>query len=499
MDNAADALLRDVDGDIGLGGSLVGVINASEALDFTTAGLGVDAALVGLLAVVEGSGDVDKEEGAGLGDDVTGSLARVLVRSNGSGDDSSTSAGELAGNEGDALDVLVTVLAAEAELRGELVTDSVTEQERDRASTLLVQGNLQGTSNGILAGVHVTGKEDGEALVGTRGVGLAQDLDNLGVREPLGDVSAGAQALAELGAGDVQGLGAGGNLISGLVLVGVRAVGDLLELNDLDAELLLVLLDKVLGIVGAVEVFALGVLAGAGVVTSDDEVSSTVVLTDDGVPERLTGSTHTHSQGQQTEDGHAVGVARKKGLVGTDTGEVVDVTRLGETDNGVNQDIGLTSASGTDGQLTVSTVHGVSAVGQLSRHALVLYNIQRTWSGKRQLGSSRACRSGSAAPRECLVESVSAFQKHSKRASHTAQGDIVVVVKLVDGLDLSTNVEFLGDVVQVLDSRMVHIATENMLSLLRPKLEREPSTSARPTHHANPWHHLPIAHLTLHW
>jgi hypothetical protein len=37
-------------------------------------------------------------------------------------------------------------------------------------------------------------------------VTLAQDLDDLRVREPLGDVSAGAQTTAELGTGDVEGL-----------------------------------------------------------------------------------------------------------------------------------------------------------------------------------------------------------------------------------------------------------------------------------------------------
>jgi hypothetical protein len=41
---------------------------------------------------------------------------------------------------------------------------------------------------------------------------------------------------------------------------------------------------------------------------------------------------------------------------------VVNVTGLGETDNGVNQDIGLAGASSANGQLTVSTVHGVTGL-----------------------------------------------------------------------------------------------------------------------------------------
>jgi hypothetical protein len=96
------------------------------------------------------------------------------------------------------------------------------------------------------------------------------------------------------------------------------------------------------------------------VVTTDNEVGRTVVLTDDRVPDSLTGATHTHSEGQETEDCHTVGVAREKGLVGADPGEVVNVTGLGQTNDRVDEDIGLTGTCSTDGQLTVSSVHRVS-------------------------------------------------------------------------------------------------------------------------------------------
>lgn len=362
MHDAADSLLGGVDSEVGVGGSLVGVIDTSEALDLATAGTLVDTALVGLLAVLEGSGDVNEEELTGLGDGVLGVLAGALVGSDGGSDDSGTGAGQLGGDEGDALDVGVAVLGGEAQLGGELVADSVTEQQGDGAATLLVESNLQSTGNSVLAGVHVTGQEDGETLSSTRGVGLAQNLDNLGVREPLGDVGTGTQTAAQLSTRNVQGLDTLGDLVDGAVLVGVREVGDHLELNDLDTELVLVLLDGVLGIVRTVEVLTLGVATGTGVVTTNNEVGSTMVLTDDSVPDGLARTTHTHGQTEQTQDGHAVGVAGQKGLVGADTGEVVNVTGLGETDDGVDQDIGLARASRANGQLTVSTVHGVTGL-----------------------------------------------------------------------------------------------------------------------------------------
>lgn len=399
MDNAADTLLRDINDEIRVLRSLIGIIDTSEALDLTAVGLGVDPALIRLLAVLEGSRDVDKEEGTGLGNGILGSLAGVLVRGNRSSNDGSTGLGELSGNEGDALDVGVAIFAAESELGRELMADSVTEQQGHRASSLLVQGDLQGTSDRILAGVHIPSKEDGKALAGTRGVGLAEDLDNLGVGEPLGNMGAGAQTLAKLGTGDIKSLGACGDLVLGFILVVVRAVGDLLEGNDLDTELVLVLLDELLGVVGPVEVLALGVLTGTSVVTADDEVSRTVVLADNGMPESLTGTTHTHGEREKAKDGHTVGVTGEKGLIGTDTGEVVDITGLCEANNRVDQDIGLTSTSGANGQLTVSTVHRVPIDLSEACPRSGKY-LESTWFGKRQLGSSRACRSGCAAPRE---------------------------------------------------------------------------------------------------
>jgi hypothetical protein len=363
MDNGTNALLGNVDHKVGVGGGLVGVIDTGEALDFTAAGLCIDTALVSGLTVLEGSVDVDQEERAtGALDSLTGRLAGVLVGSNGGSDDSGTGAGEFTGDEGDTLDVGVAVLTAEAQLRGELVADSVTKEKCDGASTLLVESDLESTSDGVLAGVHVTGKEDGETLKGARRARLAQDLDNFGVREPLRDVGTGTKTVTEFSSGDVEGLGTCRNLVLGHVLIGVGEIGDLLELNDLDTELRAILLDRMLSIVGAVELLTLGVLTGTGVVTANNEVGGTVVFTDDSVPDSLTGTAHAHSKGQESKSRHSVGVAGKKGLVGADTGEVVNVTGLGETDHRVDKNISLAGASGTDGQFTVSSVHRVSGV-----------------------------------------------------------------------------------------------------------------------------------------
>lgn len=208
----------------------------------------------------------------------------------------------------------------------------------------------------------VASQKDSETLFGAGRVGLTQQSNNLRVREPFWNVGTSAETAAELSSGNVEGFGASGNLIRGNVLVRVGQVSDLLEGHYLDVDLVLVLLDKVLGIVRAVEILAGRVLSGTSVVTANDEVSGSVVLADDGVPEGLTGTSHAHGQGQEGEGCHSGRVAANDGLVDTDTSEVVNVTGLGQTNDRVDEDVGLARAGSADSQLAVSAVHGVAGL-----------------------------------------------------------------------------------------------------------------------------------------
>lgn len=362
MHNGADVLLLEVDNEVRLGRSLVGVIDTGEVLNLAVASGSVDTLAVSLLTVLKGSSNVDKEEGTGLLNEVTGSLASILKGSDRGGDDSGTGLGQLRGDESNALDVEVAVLASEAKLGRELVSHVLTEQHGDGTTTTLVESGLESTGNLVLSAVLVTGHEDSKTLLGREGVLLAKNLDNLGVGEPLGDVLAGSETVSELSTGDVEGTGTLRDLVDGEVLIRVGQVDHGLELDHLDTKLLLVLLDENLSIIRTVVVLALLVLTGTGVVTANDEVGSTVVLADDSVPESLTGTTHSHGEGQKSEGGHTVGVTGQESLVDTDTGEVVDVTGLGKTNDGLDEDVGLLGAGSADRQLTVSTVHGVSGL-----------------------------------------------------------------------------------------------------------------------------------------
>lgn len=335
------------------------------------------------------------------------------------------------------------------------MTDSLAEEEGDGAAAALVKGDLEGLCDLVLSTVEQAGEEDGEALLGGEGVLLAQDLDDLGVGEPGGDLLAGLEAVAELGTRNVGGVGARGDLVGGLVLVAVGDVNHLLELDHGDAELVRVLLNGDLGVVRAVVVLAVLVLAGAGVVTADNEVRGAVVLTDNGVPDGLAGTAHAHGQGQQSQGGHAVGVSGEEGLVDTDTGEVINVTGLGHADDGVDEDVGLLGAGGTDSELSVGAVHGVAS---LESDDLVPAELLKVLS---QLGGSDFWYSLVSMFWVCYVG------VHQGSGGLTSEVEEVVVSKTLDSLELTTNVKVVGVVEEVLHTGVgVVVAAEDLNGLL---------------------------------
>ena len=68
----------------------------------------------------------------------------------------------------------------------------------------------------------------------------------------------------------------------------------MLEGHDFDAEFLPVFLHGELGVVGSVEIFALGVFAGASVIAADDEVRRAMIFADNGVPDCFSRPAHSH-------------------------------------------------------------------------------------------------------------------------------------------------------------------------------------------------------------
>lgn len=69
------------------------------------------------------------------------------------------------------------------------------------------------------------------------------------------------------------------------------------------------------------------------------EVRRPKILPNDSMPKRLPGSSHPHRQRQQRKVRHPLRIARHQRLVSPNPGVMVDVARLRETDDGVDEDI----------------------------------------------------------------------------------------------------------------------------------------------------------------
>ena len=129
-----------------------------------------------------------------------------------------------------------------------------------------------------------------------------------------------------------------------------------------DPELGLVRPEQLLGVVGPIERSSLRVASRAGVVAPHDEMGGAVVLADDGVPHRLPRTGHPHGQGQQRQRGGARRVALEQRPVTPHAGVVIDVARLGQPHDGMDEEPGIGVARRPEGQLLVGPVHRVAGL-----------------------------------------------------------------------------------------------------------------------------------------
>jgi hypothetical protein len=59
---------------------------------------------------------------------------------------------------------------------------------------------------------------------------------------------------------------------------------------------------------------------------------------------------------------HSLGVRGHQSLISPDSGVVVDISRLGQSNNWVDEDVGSSLSSSSDGQFSVGSVHWVSGL-----------------------------------------------------------------------------------------------------------------------------------------
>ena len=109
------------------------------------------------------------------------------------------------------------------------------------------------------------------------------------------------------------------------------------EIDHFDAHFRLVFAEQVLGVVGAVKIFAGRVCAGSRVVAANDEMGASVVFADEPVPNRLAGARHAHRKVQQRHGCGGLRVLIKHRLVAAHSREVINVTGLCKSYNRMNK------------------------------------------------------------------------------------------------------------------------------------------------------------------
>lgn len=161
MNNLGDSVRSEIRGDVRICGLLVDIIDTGESLDFSVPRSLVESSSVDLLAVLQWGSDVDEEVVSALSSNsLLDSLSRLLVWRSRGGNDGGTCLGEFGSDETDSEEVLVLVFVGDTKVGRELVSNVFTQKEGDGTGTVLLEGNLEGTGNGVLSGVVQTRQQD---------------------------------------------------------------------------------------------------------------------------------------------------------------------------------------------------------------------------------------------------------------------------------------------------------------------------------------------------
>ncbi len=270
--------------------------------------------------------------------------------------------GDLRGHIADAAHVDVAVLARETQFTGQMGAHDIAIEQRHRARTDLVELDQQRIGDGGLAGTRQTGKEDGETLFRTRRVAALQLRDHFRKREPFRNVQPLAQPPTQFGAGNIQHGFTFAHLVAGHILGALAHIHHHLERHHLDTQFIGVFVHQPLCLERIVERLIVAVVAGPGVVTTDNKVAAAEVLADQRVPQRLAWPAHAHGQRQQAEHGGVFRITLDEFLIAAHAGQIIDVAGFGHAHHRVDQQIGFGLTCGGKCQFLMRTMHGVAGL-----------------------------------------------------------------------------------------------------------------------------------------
>ena len=268
----------------------------------------------------------------------------------------------LGGDVADAADINVAVFLGEAELGGEMLPDEVAVEHRDRAAADFEKFGHEHIGDGGFAAPGKSTEENGEALLVAGRETATQFHRHFREGEPARNVTAFVEAVAQLGPGEVEDAGVFRHFVRRKIFILIFEVDHHLEGHNRDADVGFVFLEKLLRFVGAIEWLAVGVVARAGVVATDDEMGAAVVFADERVPDGFARAAHTHGEGHKGELGGPGWIFSNEELVAADAGKVIDIAGPGHADDRMDEETGFDLLRGAEGEFDMRAVHWVASL-----------------------------------------------------------------------------------------------------------------------------------------
>src|SRR5215472_5443680 len=159
-----------------------------------------------------------------------------------------------------------------------MLANDVTIQQGHRPASRLEQFDSQHIGNGGFSCTREAGEKNREPLEMTRWVAKPQFGGNFRKREPRGEITSFSEAVAQIGARDVEGARPLRHFVLGNIGVAFRQVNHHVKRDYGDAEFLPVGPQQVLGSVRAVKGFTSSVATRPSMVAAHNKVATSIVL-----------------------------------------------------------------------------------------------------------------------------------------------------------------------------------------------------------------------------
>ena len=186
-----------------------------------------------------------------------------------------------------------------------------------------------------------------------------QFLHHFRISKPRRNVAPFVQSLAQFRAGDIQNPRALWNFVRRNITVLIFQVHHHLEGNHRNAHFRFMFLEKLLGIIGPIERFAIRVLSGTCMIAAHDEVCATVIFSNQPVPYCFARATHAHRERQHGKLDRPLWILCEQQLIATRADVVVDVSWLCHSHRRMNQQVCFDLLGCAHRQFNVRTMHGI--------------------------------------------------------------------------------------------------------------------------------------------